>query len=258
MEPWKLNNRVALITGATKGIGKATLMEFLTLGAEVIFVARNDKEVFALENKLQEKGHKVKGIVADVSIEKERERIMEIVNNEYGKLDILVNNAGGNFRKPSENYNTEEIEEITRWNYLSAYHMSILAFDLLKKSEHAAIVNVASVAAKVFIGSAVPYSAAKAAIIQMTSVLGVEWAKYGIRVNAVAPWYTLTPHTKKALENKEYYNQVISLTPLNRVAQPEEIARVIAFLAMKASSFITAQTIFVDGGFTKLGFPLHR
>ena len=258
MDKWSLKGLTALVTGSTKGIGKAIAEEFLNLGATVIINARNEQEVNDLVDKLRSQNFNVYGIAADVSDEQDRQKIIDFVKQKTGKLDILVNNAGTNFRRPSDQYTTEEIIQLTNVNYIAAYRLSVLALPLLKKSKHAAIVNVGSVAGQVFIGSGVPYSAAKAALMHMTTILGIEWAKYGIRVNAVAPWYTLTPHTAKALKNPDYRKQVEFLTPIGRVAQPEEVAAVVAFLAMPASSFITGQTINVDGAFTKLGFPLHR
>lgn len=255
---WSLNGKVALITGATKGIGYAIAEEFMNLGAKIYIVARTKSAVEEVVDTWQKKGKTIKGIVGDVSNEQDRERIIKVIENDYGYLDILVNNAGTNFRKPSDAYTEEEIISITHINYISAYRLSVLALPLLRRSKEPAIVNIGSVAGKVFIGSGVPYSAAKAALMHMTTILGIEWAKYGLRVNAVAPWYTLTPHTAKALKNEEYRKQVELLTPIGRVAKAEEIASVVAFLAMPASSFITGQTIHADGAFTKLGFPLHR
>ncbi len=255
---WNLEGLTAVITGATKGIGKAIAREFAGLGAEVYIVARTETGVNATVESLIEQGFDAHGITADVTNEEDRKRIIDTVEKISGKLDILVNNAGTNFRKPSDQYTEDEIMQLTNINYIAAYRLSSLALPLLKQSDNAAIVNIGSVAGQVFIGSAVPYSAAKAALMHMTTILAIEWAKYGIRVNAVAPWYTITPHTAKALENPDYKKQVELLTPLGRVAQPEEIAAVAAFLAMPVSSFVTGQTINADGGFTKLGFPLHR
>ncbi len=258
MDKWSLKGLTALVTGSTKGIGKAIVEEFLNLGATVIINARNEQEVNDLIDELRSQNFNVYGIAADVSDEQDRQKIIDFIKQKTGKLDILVNNAGTNFRRPSDQYTTEEIIQLTNVNYIAAYRLSVLALPLLKQSKHAAVVNIGSVAGQVFIGSGVPYSAAKAALMHMTTILGIEWAKYGIRVNAVAPWYTLTPHTAKALKNSDYRKQVEFLTPIGRVAQPEEVAAVVAFLAMPASSFITGQTINVDGAFTKLGFPLHR
>ncbi len=258
MNKWSLKGLTAVVTGGTKGIGKAIVEEFASLGAEVFIVARTEDDIQKLVENLKQKNHTVYGIRADVSKEEDRLKIIDFVKQTAGKLDILVNNAGTNFRKPSADYTTDEIIELTNINYIAAYRLSALALPLLKESQHASIVNIGSVAGQVFIGSGVPYSAAKAALMHMTSILAIEWAKFEIRVNAVAPWYTQTPHTSKALENPEYRKQVEFLTPIGRVAQPEEIANVVAFLAMPASSFVTGQTINADGAFTKLGFPLHK
>ncbi len=257
-DKWTLQDKIAIVTGGTKGIGYAIVQELLNLGAEVYFVARTEEDVRTEEAKWTGRGLKAHGIVADVSREEDRRHIISLVEQHHGRLDILVNNAGTNFRKPSAEYTEEEILSLTQINYIASYRLSVLALPLLKKSDTASVINIGSVAGQVFIGSGVPYSAAKAALMHATTVLGIEWAKYGVRVNAVAPWYTLTPHTARALENEEYRKQVELLTPIGRVARPEEIASVVAFLAMPASSFITGQTIFADGGFTKLGFPLHR
>jgi Tropinone reductase 1 len=257
-DKWSLKGKTALITGASKGIGKAIAKQFLDLGAEIFIVARTETDLLALAQQWNQQGFSVHAIPADVADEQQRTKIIDFIAKHTDSLDILVNNAGTNFRKPSENYSTDEIIQLTNINYIAAYRLSSLALPLLKKSSYPSIINIGSVAGKVFIGSGVPYSAAKAALMHMTAILAVEWAKYNIRVNAVAPWYTLTPHTAKALENEQYKEQVQFLTPIGRVASPDEIASVVAFLAMPASSFITGQTIFADGGFTKLGFPLHR
>ncbi len=258
MDKWNLKDKTAVVTGATKGIGRAIAEEFLNLGARVYIVARTQQDVEELVKQWQSEGKPVEGIVADVAKEEDRQRIVDHVRQSHEALDILVNNAGGNFRRPSADYTEEEIISLTNLNYTSAYRLSVMFLPMLRKGKDPAIVNIGSVAGHVFIGSGVPYSAAKAALMHMTTILGIEWAKYGIRVNAVAPWYTLTPHTEKALENDQYRQQVELLTPIGRVANPEEIATVVAFLAMPASSFITGQTIFADGAFTRLGFPLHR
>jgi len=125
---------------------------------------------------------------------------------------------------------------------------------MLKKSESGAVVNIISVAGLTHLRTGTPYGMTKAAINQLTKNLSVEWATVGIRVNAVAPWYTRTSLVEKLLENKEYLKAVIDRTPLGRIAEPEEIASAVAFLCMPAASYITGQCIATDGGFTINGF----
>jgi Tropinone reductase 1 len=125
---------------------------------------------------------------------------------------------------------------------------------MLRESEAGAVVNIVSVAGLTHLRSGAPYAMSKAAIHQLTRNLAVEWAGAGIRVNAVAPWYTRTPLVDQLLEDKEYLAAVLDRTPLGRIAEPEEIASVVAFLCMPVASYLTGQCIAVDGGFMVNGF----
>jgi len=162
--------------------------------------------------------------------------------------------VGTNIRKKTINYSYDEYEHILNTNTNSTFEISRLAHPLLKMSGNGALVNVLSVAGLTHIRTGSPYGMTKAAIQQLTKNLAVEWASDGIRVNAVSPWYTNTPLVKGLMEDKDYLSEVISKTPLGRIAEPKEVARVVAFLCMKASSYITGQNIVVDGGFLINGF----
>ena len=247
---WNLKNKRAVITGGTKGIGKATVLEFLSLGAEVIFTARNKEEVNAFEKQLQKNGHKVFGIVSDVSEKEGIETIYSEVKKHWGALDILVNNAGINIRKAAVDYSEEEYQKIIAINLTAPFLLSTKLYPFLKISGKAAIVNVASVSAVVDTKTGSPYGMSKAGLVMQTKNLASEWAKDGIRVNAMSPWFTETPLTHDLLKLKERIDPVLKHTPLGRVAQAEEMANVIAFLAMDKSSYITGQNIVVDGGIT--------
>ena len=126
--------------------------------------------------------------------------------------------------------------------------LSLLLFPLLKISGESTIINVASSAALQDVGTGTPYAMSKAGLLQQTRSFAVEWASEGIRVNAVSPWFTKTPLTEGYLHNEEKMKSIISRTPLNRVAEAKEIASIVAFLAMPASSFVTGQNIVADGG----------
>lgn len=247
---WNLKNKKAVITGGTKGIGKATVLEFLSLGAEVIFTARNKEEVNAFEKQLQKDGHKAFGIVSDVSEKQGIETIYSEVEKHWDTLDILVNNAGINIRKAAIEYSEEEYQKIIAINLTAPFLLSRKLYPFLKKSGNAAIVNVASVSAVMDTKTGSPYGMSKAGLVMQTKNLATEWAEDGIRVNAMSPWFTETPLTSDILKLKERIDPVLKHTPLGRVAQAEEMANVIAFLAMQKSSYITGQNIVVDGGIT--------
>ncbi|HVU99507.1 MAG TPA: SDR family oxidoreductase [Puia sp.] len=253
MKKWDLRGKRTLVTGGTKGIGKAIAEEFLELGAEVMIVARNAKEVGELVRLWQAEGRAVTGLAGDVSVEADRRRIGAAVEERWGALDVLVNNVGTNIRKKVVEYEPAEYLQIFDVNLFAAVELCRLCYPYLLKGTGASVVNVASVAGSVDVGSGAPYGMTKAALIQLTRNLAVEWARFGIRVNAVSPWYTDTPLVEKVLQQPERFQRIIDRTLLNRVAQAEEVAAAAAFLAMDRASYITGQNIVVDGGMAAKG-----
>lgn len=244
---WNLKGQTALITGGSKGIGRATVSEFLKLGAEVLFTGRNSDDILNLEDEFTAEGHAVKGIVADVNKTEDRNKILQWVGNNWNAVTILVNNAGINIRKKAMDYSEDEYRQVLETNLFSPFLMARELHPLLKKSGNGKIINVASAAATQDVGTGTPYAMSKAGLLQQTRSLAVEWARDNIRVNAVSPWYTRTPLTDSVLQG-ERKEMILRRTPLHRIAEPEEIASVIAFLAMDRSSFITGQSIVADGG----------
>jgi len=250
---WNLEGKTALITGGTKGIGRATVLAFAQLGAKVIFTARDGEAVTAFQQELGEQGFIASGMQADVTSEDDQDQLTDFVFQRSGSLDILVNNAGMNIRKEAILFEPEEYQQIIDTNLLAPFELTRKFFALLKRSGKASVINVASVAASQDIKSGAPYAMAKAGLLQQTRSLASEWADKNIRVNAVSPWYTETPLVKPIMDQKERYDKIIERTPLKRFAQPEEMANTIAFLAMDQSSYITGQNLVVDGGLSANG-----
>ncbi len=251
---WSLVGQRALVTGGTKGIGEAIVRQFLDLGAAVFIVARDNALLQRQLADYRQQGHTVDGIAADVSQPGEAVRVIETVRAAWDTLDIVVNNAGTNIRKPTVDYSPTDYEHIMNTNLRSAYELSRAAYPLLKASGNGKVVMVSSVSGLTHTSSGSLYGMTKAAMLQLTRNLAVEWAKDRIRINAVAPWYITTPLASAVLNNPNKREGILKRTPMNRIGEPEEVASVVSFLCMPASGYVTGQTISVDGGLLAWGF----
>ncbi|HEY1005976.1 MAG TPA: SDR family oxidoreductase [Sphingobacteriaceae bacterium] len=251
---WTLKGKKCLVTGGTRGIGRAVAEEFLALGAEVMVVARSRED---LDRMLDEPGLRelpLSGIAMDVSESRDRLRLSEAVLERFRGLDVLVNNVGTNIRKKTPDYTEAEYLRVLSTNLTSAFHLSQLCYPLLRESVQGNIIHVSSVAGLTHLRTGSVYGMTKAALIQLSRNLAAEWADQRIRVNAVAPWYIETPLAGTVLRDEAYLKQVLGRTPMGRIGQPEEVAAAVAFLCMPAASYITGQCLAVDGGFTTYGF----
>jgi len=244
---WDLKNKVALVTGGTKGIGFSIVEEFLTLGAIVYVIARNKDELNSNLQKWKQNGYPIHGIVADLTAFDSYETIINKINE--NKIDILINNVGGNFPKKFIEYTRDDIHEIFNLNLFSVIFFTQKLFEYLKASTGAVVINISSIAGFEDVGTGSMYAISKAGLIQLTKSLAVEWAPYNIRVNSVAPWFTSTSRINTLLQDKNLNEFVFLNTPLNKIAEPKDIANAVAFLAMDKASYITGETIVVDGGF---------
>jgi len=245
---WTLEGKLALVSGASKGIGKAITEEFLALGAKVICVARSAGDLEDITSRWKQQGYPVIGIAADVASGDDRIKISETIEAYGGKLDILVNSAASTVRKKIQDYTEGEYRGIFDLNVVALLEMCRMAFPYLVASKHASVINIASVAGMTDVQAGVAYGLSKGAVIQLGRNLAAEWAEWGIRVNSVSPWYISTPMAAPVLNDPERLGRIVDRTPLGRVGQPEEVAAVVSFLAMDKSSYLTGQNIAVDGG----------
>jgi Tropinone reductase 1 len=248
---WQLRDRNALVTGATRGIGRAVVAELLELGAAVTLVARSQRDVDAA---VAELGDRATGIAGDVTSATDRARIVAYMR-ERGPLHVLVHNAGGNVRDRLVNYDDATIENMIALNLVAPILLSRDLHPQLRAAAGASVIHVGSVAGQLALPTGVAYAAAKAGLAQAARTLALEWARDGIRVNTVAPWYTRTPLVEPVLARPEALAAIVARTPMGRIAEPREVATAVAFLALPAASYITGQCIAVDGGMSIQGLP---
>ncbi|OWY21679.1 KR domain-containing protein [Sphingobacteriales bacterium UPWRP_1] len=254
---WSLEGKKALVTGGTRGIGKAIAEELLLLGAEaVLIIARKKEEVAETVKEWQREGFTAFGLASDVGNSEHRRLIATWIEDNWQYVDVLVNNVGTNLRKKTIDYTEEEYAFLLQTNLTSVFEMSRLCYPLLKAApkKPATVVNIASVAGITHLRTGSVYAMCKAAMLQLTRNLAVEWATDGIRVNAVVPWYTNTPLAQQVLDNPQFLAEVLQRTPLGRIAEPHEVAAAVAFLCLPASGYITGQALCADGGFSIFGF----
>lgn len=246
MSQYMLSNQIALVTGGSRGIGRATVEHLASQGATVVFVGRNEEALLAAEQEMQQKGRSVSGIRADVSQAGEAQRVVDAVLETHGQVDILVNNAGITRDTLAMRMKDEDWEQVLQVNLTGAFYMARAVQRPMMKARQGKIINVTSVVGLMGNAGQVNYAASKAGLIGMTKSLAKELAPRGIQVNAVAPGFIETQMTEAM--KPEAQEAVLKQIPLGRYGKPEEAAALIGFLASSGAGYITGQVMVVDGG----------
>jgi NAD(P)-dependent dehydrogenase (short-subunit alcohol dehydrogenase family) len=246
----ELDGKVALITGGSKGIGRAIALSFAEAGADVAVAARGAEALDKTAREIEERGPRAMAITADVSDPEQVQAMVDTATSELGGIDILVNNAGAApFFSTVESIRLEGFEKYFRINFLSALYATRAAGPaLLKKGHGASVINVASVAAFIASPGLTYYSTAKAALVNLTRTVAREWAGFGVRVNAIAPGWIETELNEGARQDPTFTETIRASIPMGRWGTAEEVAAVARFLASDAASFMTGSVVVVDGG----------
>lgn len=251
---FEVKDKVAIVTGSSKGIGRAIAIGLAEAGADVALFARTENELQEVASKIESIGRKALPLVTDVTDADNVESSIKQVIKTFGKIDILVNNAGINIRKPALDYEEEDWNKIVDINMKSVFMLSKLVGSYMKEQNSGKIVSIASVDGHIGATTGVIYGMTKAAVIHMTKVLAIEWGKYNINVNAIGPGYVKTQITAEKLENPEYMKYVMDRSPIKRIGTFEDMVGATVFLSSEASDFMTGQTLLVDGGMSIFGY----
>lgn len=254
MRLFNLNGKTAIVTGAGRGIGKSIAIGLAETGADVVICSRTEKELLEVADSIKSHGSKVLAIPCDITKPEDIQNVIDETINEFGQIDILVNNAGITVKKPAEDYALEDWNQILGVNLTGVFLFAQLAGRQMIKQKQGKIINISSVASETAVTGSIAYCASKGGVNMVTKTLAVEWAKYGVQVNGIAPAYIETPLVETIKHTREGFAQKIEdRTPLNRMGKPDELIGAAVFLASDASSYVTGDTIYVDGGWKAYG-----
>lgn len=247
-QPKKL---IAIVTGGASGIGLAIVQKFIQNNIYTIVIGRDEKKLLSVKDMLGENGSIIQ---ADLNDLKSIPQLIKNIHQQYGRIDILVNNAGINMKKPFTEVTDEEFQSVLHTNVNAVFSLSRETVKVMEQQGSGSIINISSMAAKYGLPKVIAYSASKSAIEGMTAAMAVELSPKGIRVNAIAPGFIITPMTDKAFNaDPERKQKAIGRTPIGYMGKPEDIAETAFFLATDASKYITGTSIRVDGG-NAIGF----
>ncbi len=246
-----LKNKIALVTGAGKGIGKACAIALAEAGADLIIISRTKRDLDKVSKTIKKFKSKCNAYVCDVT---NYHQVKEIINKQK-RIDILVNNAGSNIPEHFTKVQRKDMEHIVRLNTISTFNIAQLCAIKMTKIKNrkkigGSIINMSSQLGHVGAPIRSVYNMTKFGLEGLTKGMAIDLAKNNIRVNTVCPTFVETPMVKKFFKNKKFKKQVINNIPLGRIADASDVATAVAFLASDASSMITGSSIFVDGGWT--------
>jgi NAD(P)-dependent dehydrogenase (short-subunit alcohol dehydrogenase family) len=253
----ELDGKVALVTGGSKGIGRAIALRFAEAGADIALAARGREDLEGAAEEVGKLGRRALPVPTDVADVGQVTALVKKTVQDLGTIDILVNNAGAApFRAPVDQTQEEGFEKYFKVTFTGAFYCTKAAAPILLERKNGSVINIASVAGFTASPGLAYYASAKAALISFTRTVAHEWAPFGVRVNAIAPGWIETEMNEALRRDRHWYDEVRATIPMGRWGTAEEVASVALFLASDAASYLTGSVIVVDGGQTISRLPI--
>ena len=250
LELFDLTGKVAMVTGGTRGLGEVSAVALGKAGADVAVCGRNKSDLERVSLAIRGLGRKAGGFLLDVTSKESVQSGVEKILDEFGKVDILVNNAGVNYRVPVLEYPEDQWDLVINTNLKGYFLVAQAVVPQMIQRGYGKVINMSSIFGLTPLPHQLAYSASKGGVNQLTRVMALEWAKAGVRVNAIAPTYFETELVTQIRNDPERFNFINERTPMGRWGQPIELEGTVIFLAAPASDFITGQILYIDGGWT--------
>ena len=249
-ELFNLTNKIALVTGGSRGIGKQIVKTYAAQGATVIIASRNINDCQKVAEEVIQAGGNAMAISCDMANLEDIANMYKQIEDEFGKLDILVNNAGVSITKPSIEVTKEDWNTMFDINIRGVFFSCQEAAKIMIKQQKGKIINVSSIGGIKTFKRIAPYGASNAAVLHLTKSLASDWTRYGIIVNGIAPGLISTDINTEEVSDEKLLQKMLKMIPLRHLGQPSDIATMALYLGSDASNFLTGQTISIDGGVT--------
>jgi NAD(P)-dependent dehydrogenase (short-subunit alcohol dehydrogenase family) len=249
LDDFRLDGKVSIVTGASRGLGQAMAEALAEAGSSVILAARSEEALEAVAEKIRAAGFKAFVIGTDVGEEGDLDRLVERTLEEHGRIDVLVNNAGTTFRGAAIDFPEKEWDRVLAVNLRSVFLLSQKVARVMRAHGGGKIINTASLLSEIGVPLIPAYAAGKGGIRQLTKALAVEWAEHNIQVNGIGPGYFRTEMTETLYRDPERYEKVMNRVAIKRWGKPEDLKGAVVYLASRASDYVTGQVLYVDGGF---------